>query len=155
MKSGNEFVSSWFELNLNLNNVLTAVTCRKHGLDKTDRIVGDTETSRLLRTSSARDFGLGAEIEYLPEALRIAEEPNLFQREKRLDQLKWKWLDEATFFKTFTIEAVLSYLLEVELISRWSALDKTLGERVFRDMIGGMKVSSKSALSEFKGINKR
>ena len=34
MKCGNKFVADWFELNLNINNVLTAITCRKYGFDK-------------------------------------------------------------------------------------------------------------------------
>ena len=34
MKNANKFVSDWFCLNLNINNMLTAITCRKHGFDK-------------------------------------------------------------------------------------------------------------------------
>jgi hypothetical protein len=39
MKNSNKFVVAWFELNLNINNMLTAITCRKHGLDKAEYIV--------------------------------------------------------------------------------------------------------------------
>ena len=46
MKCGNKFVADWFELNLNINNVLTAITCRKYGFDKANYIVGHNEIAR-------------------------------------------------------------------------------------------------------------
>ncbi len=48
MKCGNKFVADWFELNLNINNVLTAITCRKYGFDKTNYIVGHNEIAGIL-----------------------------------------------------------------------------------------------------------
>ena len=73
MKAPNPFVAGWFELNLNINNVLTAITCRKYGFDKSLYIVGHNEIAEQIRTSNARDFGLSDAVEYLPELQRIAE----------------------------------------------------------------------------------
>jgi hypothetical protein len=39
MVCGNTFFSSWFEMNLNIGNVMTAVNVRKHSLDKEDYII--------------------------------------------------------------------------------------------------------------------
>ncbi len=153
MKCSNSFVSDWFELNLNINNVLTAITCRKHQLDKAEYIVGDNEVAESIRTSNARDFGLGDSVEYLPELQRIAEEQDLLLREKKIDVLKWKWLDEHTFFKTFDIESVFAYLLKLEMIERWVTLDKATGEQTFRQLVGSMKKGSINALEEFKKNN--
>ena len=47
MKCGNKFVADWFELNLNINNVLTAITCRKYGFDKANYIVGHNEIAEI------------------------------------------------------------------------------------------------------------
>lgn len=155
MKSRNAFVAAWFELNLNINNVLTAITARKYGLDKARYIVGGNEVAESLRTSNARDFGLGDSVDYLPELQRIAEETDLIAREKKLDLLRWKWLDEQTFFKPFDIESVFAYLLKLEMIQRWTALDKTAGEQTFRQIVGAMKKGSESALEEFKRNNNK
>ena len=155
MKCGNRFVADWFELNLNINNVLTAITCRKYDLDKAGYIVGDNDVAETLRSSNARDFGLGDSVDYLPELQRIAEEPDLYMREKKVDLLKWKWLDENTFFKTFDIESVFAYLLKVEMIERWVTLDKLTGEKTFRELVGAMKKGSDSALDEFKRNNNK
>lgn len=155
MKCGNKFVADWFELNLNINNVLTAITCRKYGFDKAEYIVGHNEVADNIRVSSARDFGLGDSVEYLPELQRIAEETDLIVREKKIDLLKWKWLDDNTFFKTFDIESVFAYLLKLEMIERWVALDKATGEKTFRELVGAMKTGSENALEEFKRNNKK
>lgn len=155
MKCGNAFVSAWFELNLNMNNMLTAFTCRKYGFDKATYIVGDNDVAESIRTSNARDFGLGDSVDYLPELQRIAEESDLIAREKKLDLLKWKWLDDNTFFKTFDIESVFAYLLKLEMIERWVTLDKATGEKTFRELVGAMKKGSESALEEFKRNNNK
>lgn len=135
MKNANKFVSDWFCLNLNINNMLTAITCRKHGFDKAGYIVGDNEVAQALRTSNARDFGLGDTVDYLPDLWRIAEETDLMVREKKVDLLKWEWLEEHTFFKPFDIESVFAYLLKLEMIERWVMLDKATGEKTFREII--------------------
>ena len=155
MKTPNSFVRDWFELNLNINNMLTAITCRKHGLDKSIYIVGENEVAQALRTSNARDFGLTGEVDYLPELGRIAEETDLMVREKKVDLLKWKWLEEHTFFKPFDIESVFAYLLKLEMIERWVTLDKVTGEKTFREIVGAMKKGSENALDEFKRNSKK
>lgn len=155
MKCGNQFVADWFELNLNINNMLTAITCRKHGLDKSQYIVGDNEVAEALRTSNARDFGLSNDVEYLPALQHIAEESDLMLREKKIDTLKWNWLEEQTFFKTFDIESVFAYLLKLEMIERWVSLDKETGEKTFREIVGAMKKGSENALEEFKRNNEK
>ena len=153
MKAPNPFVAGWFELNLNINNVLTAITCRKYGFDKSLYIVGHNEIAEQIRTSNARDFGLSDAVEYLPELQRIAEETDLYARERKIDLLKWKWLEEQTFFKTFDLERVFAYLLQLEMIERWVTLDKARGEQTFRELIGAMKKGSDHALEEFKRNN--
>lgn len=155
MKCGNEFVAGWFELNLNINNILVAITARKYGLNKADYIVGDNDVAHTLRTSNARDFGLGDGIEYLPALLHMAEEADLFTREKKLDQLKLAWLEEQVFLIPFDIESVYAYMLQLEMIERWVSLDKVKGEKAFRELIGGMKKGSVNALDEFKRNNKK
>lgn len=153
MKAPNPFVAGWFELNLNINNVLTAITCRKYGFDKSLYIVGHNEIAEQIRTSNARDFGLSDAVEYLPELQRIAEETDLYARERKIDLLKWKWLEEQTFFKTFDLERVFAYLLQLEMIERWVNLDKAKGEQTFRELVGAMKKGSDHALEEFKRNN--
>jgi hypothetical protein len=155
MKSDNEFVRGWFELNLNIRNILIALTCRKHKLDKAVYLVGHNETANKIRTSGARDFGLEDSLEDFAAVLRIAGENDLLLRERKTDLLKWEWLEEVTVYKTFDVENVLVYLLKLEMMERWTALGKDTGERSFRELVGAMKKGGENVLEEFKRNNKK
>ena len=139
MKCGNGFVSSWFEFNLNVKNILSAINARKFKIEVPPVIVGDTPVCEALRMSNARDFGLAGELDYLDDVLKIGETHNLIEREKKVDQLKWKWMEDKTFFEYFSIERLYVFLLQVELVERWLSLDKDKGNRMFRDIIASFK----------------
>ena len=139
MKCDNQLIASWFEFNLNLNNILSAYTSRKYQMAV--ETVGDNEVAESLKTSSQRDFGLTGTIDDLDTFQRIADEPDLFEREKRIDLLKWQWLDEQTFFKYFSIDRVFAYLIKLEIIERWVSLDPVEGEKIFRELIDNLKDS--------------
>ena len=139
MQCDNDFVSSWFEFNLNTNNVLVALAARKHKLPIASFIVGDTEICQALKTSNARDFGLTTELDYFDQLLKISETDDLVDREKRLDQLRWKWMEDKTFFDYFSIERLYVFLLQLEIIERWISLDKEKGNQMFREIIDSLK----------------
>ena len=86
--------------------------------------MGDTEVSEQLRTSNARDFGLGEQLAYMEELQRIAEMDELVDREKKTDLLAWKWLEDESFFNYFTVECLFVFLLQLEMIERWISLEE-------------------------------
>lgn len=139
MKCRNKFVSSWFEFNLTMNNILVALTARKFKMDIAPLIVGDTEVCEALRISGARDFGLTGEVDFLEQLVKISETEELVEREKRIDQLRWNWMEDATFFNYFTVERLFVFLLQLEMIERWISLDKEKGNQLFRSIIATLK----------------
>ena len=139
MQCKNDFVSSWFEFNLNVNNVLVALAARKYRMPIASLIVGDTDICQALKTSNARDFGLTTELDYFDQLLKISETDDLVDREKRLDQLRWKWMEDKTFFDYFSIERLYVFLLQLEIIERWISLDKEKGNQMFREIIDSLK----------------
>lgn len=139
MKCGNKFVASWFEFNLNINNILSALIARKFNWNIPSYIVGHTAVSEALRTSNARDFGLAAEVDVFDLLLRVSELEDIAEREKRIDIMKWKWMEDASFFNYFTIERIFVFLLKLEMVERWMALDKEKGNVLFRKMIETLK----------------
>ena len=139
MKCRNKFVSSWFAFNLTMNNVLVALTARKFKMDIAPLIVGDMEVCEALRTSGARDFGLTGEGDVLDQLVKISETEELVEREKKIDQLRWNWMEEATFFNYFTVERLFVFLLQLEMIERWISLDKEKGNQLFRSIIATLK----------------
>lgn len=139
MKCGNKFIASWFEFNLTINNILVAFTSRKYKLDVSQSIVGHTDVCEALRTSGARDFGLAGEVDFFEQLLKISEITELVEREKKLDQLRWNWMEETIFFDYFTIERLFAFLLKLEMIERWILLDSERGNQLFRSIIDSLK----------------
>lgn len=138
-KCSNQFIASWFNFNSVVNNILVALISRKYKWDISNSIVGDTEICEALRTSNARDFGISAEVDFLDNLIKISEISELVEREKKLDMMRWSWMDESTFFNYFTIERIFVFLIQLEMIERWLSLDKEKGNILFRNIIDGLK----------------
>ena len=139
MECKNKFVSSWFAFNLTVNNILVALAARKYKMELSSVIVGDTEVCEALRTSNARDFGLTGEVDCMEQLMKISEISELVEREKKIDQLRWNWMEEATFFDYFTIERLFVFLLQLNMVERWMVLDKEKGNLLFRNIIATLK----------------
>ncbi|NDW12648.1 DUF2764 domain-containing protein [Bacteroides sp. 214] len=139
MQSNNDFVAAWFEFNLNTNNVLAALMARKYKLDVAPNVVGQTEICDAIRTSTTRDFGLSGELIYFDDLVRIGETVEMVEKEKKIDALKWNWLEDESFFNYFTIEKLFVFLLKLEMVERWISLDKETGNQLFRKLIGSLK----------------
>lgn len=139
MQSKNKFVREWYELNLTINNILTAAICRKHGFDVQKAVVGENELAEQLRTSKRKDFGLGdLNTDYL-DILKLAEIEDLYEREKRIDAIKWEWLEGPHRLDPCMREDVYAYYLRAKLLYRWNLLNVEEGERVFKALIADMK----------------
>ena len=139
LKCKNRFMVDWFNFNLTINNILIALTARKYKLDISSRIVGDTAICDALRTSNARDFGLSRSLDYWEQLVKASETDDLVEREKKIDQLRWNWLDEHSVFEYFTIERIIVFFQQLSMIERWIPLDKEKGSRMFRSIIAALK----------------
>ena len=140
LKSRNKFVRDWFAFNLDMNNVLVAAICRKHGFDVKKKVVGENEVAETLRRhTTQKDFGLNEVAGDFQGILALSQIDDLMAREKAMDALRFEWLQERTQFDFFSIEQVLAYYLQAEMLHRWSLLTIEEGERVFRELVADMK----------------
>ena len=139
IKCDNKFISTWFELNLDVNNILAAMAARKYKMEVAKVVVGNNFVADALRTSNARDFGLADDLEYFEQLVRVNDTIDLVEREKKIDLLKWNWMEENTFFNYFTIEKIFVFLMKLEMIERWVSLDKNKGNEMFRQLIDQLK----------------
>ena len=136
--SKNTFIRRWAELNLNINNVMIALTCRRNETAFTSYIVGDNEVAENLRNSNARDFGLTDIFEHFDQLRRIDEETDLMEKERKIERLRWKWIDETNFFNYFTIEQIIGYLFKLQMLERWIVMSEESGKQIFEDIIKKM-----------------
>ena len=139
LNADNEFVRDWFRFNMDLNNIQTAFTARKHSLSIPGLIVGEGDVAEALRSSGAKDWGLSQSVDYFDRIARIQEESDLAVRERETDLIKWNWLEEHTFFNYFTVEKLFAFLVRLDIAGRWLKLDKEKGQELFRSLIGSLK----------------
>ena len=140
LKAKNRFIRDWFGFNQDMNNVLVAQICRKHGFDVKTQIVGDGEVAEQLRShSSQKDFGLTEMPGDYQAILALAQFEDLMQRAKAMDAIRFEWLQDRTEFDFFSSEMVFAYYLEALMLHRWSILTVEQGEKIFRDLVADMK----------------
>lgn len=136
----NEFLQKWFSFDRMLRNILAATNARKLEKDVASVLVGNDSINQQLSQSLAADFGLRGELVLMDKLVPILEIDNLFEREKKIDLLRWDYIDELNTFNYFNVDKVLGYLLKAEMIDRWIKIDPTVGDallkRYFNDLKG-------------------
>lgn len=135
----NEFLQEYFLFDLHLQNTLTAFYGKKHNIDVSNQLVGDDYIIQQLRKSQSKDYGLSAEFPEIEGILQIADIENVVEREKKIDLLRWDYINNKTFFHYFSIEKVLGYLIQLMIVARWLKLDKNTGREMFKMMVETMK----------------
>jgi len=138
-KARNRFLKEWCELNLNIRNVLTALSARREGIVYDYLIVGDNDVAKLLRTAQNPTHEIIELIDYYESIREIDELPDLMEKEQRIDTFLWEWIEDRTFFHYFDIEKIMGYLFKLQIIERWKMLDEKKGGEIFRSMVKALR----------------
>ena len=143
----NKFLKQWFKFDRDIKNILTAVNCQKYDYGTEQQLIWVKHENKvyetLVKNSSKVDL-LADEVPFANKILQIAEsEMDISEKEKALDNIKWEFLDEHTFFNYFTIEKILSYIIKLEIVERWIKLDNDTGKAFFAKLINDVKSSYK------------
>lgn len=120
-QQGKGLVKGWASLSLDIANTLTALICEQQGWPVEQYTYGYDKTE--------------VEGELLTRLREIASDVDPVQKEQRIDALKWLWIEEATFFNPFDVNALYAYLLKAEMLERWSRLDPLQGKVRFQQII--------------------
>ncbi len=135
------FIRDWFRFDATLRNIVIALNCRKHNLTATGQIIGNSEASEKLRKSGAADFGLGSELPWLEALTRVTELSDITEKEKGYDALRWKWIEDRTFFDYFTVPRVMGYFIKLQIVYRWIHLSQAVGEKRFGQVLHDLESS--------------
>ncbi len=138
-----KMVRAWYQLNLDVTNILTAMLARKNGWNVSDFIQGENEVTEMILTHNTKDFDLMHEYDYVAELMKIVDCEDPVEKEKKIDAFKWLWLDECTFFEPFSIDAVFAYLCKLDMLARWECLDVEQGQKAFRQIIENLRGAAK------------
>lgn len=138
-RSSSGFLREWAAFDKALRNVSAAITARRLDRPVAEVLVGDDEIVAGLTKSSAVDFGLKGELPWIDSLLAaLAEDVNMIDKEHRIDQIRWEHTEEMTAFDYFNIDVVLAYLIRVNLVHRWCALDVERGREMYRKLVSGL-----------------
>lgn len=140
----NAFVKQWFSFELNLKNVLTAVNCKDFNYSTENQLIKtkDPTIYDLLRNNRFKPELFEEELSCAEFIFKIAEsDKSMIEKEKMMDNLKWEWLDEHTFFHYFTIEKIIGFLIKLQIIERWIKLDAETGKQLLNKLLNELKTS--------------
>lgn len=139
----NQMICQWYQLNLDVTNILTAMLARKQGWNVADYIKGEGEVQEMIKENKTHDFDLTHEFDYVKDLMKIVDEKDPVKKEKMIDAFKWVWLDERTFFNPFSIESIFAYHCKLEMQYRWAKLDVETGKETFRQIIENLRSEAK------------
>lgn len=135
-RSSSRFLREWSAFDRTLRNVVAAVTARAVGRPVEEVLVGGGDAVEQLQRSSAADFGLRGELGYLDAVFAaVGDEQNLVEKERKIDLIRWSEAVDLAAFDYFDINAVLSYLVRVNIVARWSRLDPARGREMFARLL--------------------
>lgn len=138
-RRGGRFLAAWLEFDRTLRNVAAAVTARVAGRAVEEAIVGEGDTEQQLRRSSAADFGLRGELPWVDAVIAaVNDEANLVEKEHKIDLIRWNEAVELATFNYFDIDAILSYLVRINIVARWTRLDAARGRELFARLMADL-----------------
>jgi len=106
------FVEQWTARETQLRNA----TARQRAAKRQE------DAGAYLRSHTGFDVGLEDKVE---EAFN---QPTPLERERVLDQLRWRILDELAGTDPFGSSAVLAYGIKLRIVERWAAMDVEIGQ---------------------------
>ena len=135
------FLRAWSAFDCTLRNVSAAAVARAIDRPVEEVVIGEGYIVKQLRRSSAADFGLRGEVSYLDAVIAaVNDEENLVEKEHKIDLIRWEQALELTSFDYFNINAILSYLVRINIVARWAVLDAKRGrdmlERIMAELDG-------------------
>lgn len=138
-RSSSRLLRQWSEAERTLRNVVAALSARERGVAIESVVVGAGDTVDALRCSSAADFGLRGELQWIDTLITtLSDERNIIEKERKIDLIRWSIVDGLSEQDYFNINAVLAYLIKVNIVARWAQLDRKVGAEMFERLLADL-----------------
>ena len=134
--SKSRLLREWSKMDRTIRNIVAATVARQQGVAVEQVVVGEDSVVESLSRSSAADFGLRAELPFVEQLVAaVADERNMVEKERKIDNVRWAELSELTTFDYFDLNAVIAYLVKANMVARWVALDAKVGREMFDRLV--------------------
>lgn len=140
-RAKSHFLREWATFDRTLRNISAVAVARAISRPASSVTVGKGDIVDQLQRSSAADFGLRGELPYIDAVIAaINDEQNLVEKEHKIDLIRWDQAVELAVTDYFDINAILSYLVRVNIVARWALLDPKRGramlDRIMTELDG-------------------
>lgn len=119
--SKSPFLKKWCETDRTIRAIITRRRAHELNIDPESMMIGELENEK--------------EFEYYTELMAVLDTKDFVERETKMDALRWQIAEELAEHNYFDMSAILSYLVKVNILCRWSSLDKAAGEKRFRAIV--------------------
>jgi hypothetical protein len=140
------FTRSWFGFERDLENVLTALECRKHNepIERREtiradqkpgqRLAGDYDVTHNILYNKALDYSLGGILPWMIRAMDFNSD-NPLEYEQDIMYLKLEILSDYYDENAFSLDVILAWFIRLQLFIRWSNLNEEKGKLFYRDFL--------------------
>jgi len=131
LESENRFIREYFLFDLNVRNAKVRTINKALNRPMDLDVISITD----------EDY----EFEELSQLESILEGKDILVKEKALDQLMWRKIDELTTFNYFDLDAILGFITKLHITDRWFKLDENTGRELFRKLVEEIRGTFKGA----------
>ena len=125
------FLRKFVKFDYDLKNFSTALSVRKFNVDRAPNILKLHELSDNLLNNNSPDFGLSYNYDWLHSYLEMFEKINLYDRELKLLEMRFKFMDEELTYDYFSFNQIIAFYLKLFLLYRKVAFDEIKGRDIF------------------------
>jgi len=160
LKIEDSFLQQWSGFEIHLNNIRTAIQCRKYniplerreqkraGQESGQTILGTDDLVDQLQLSHSADFGLTGVYDWM-EFLIETEKKDLLTAEIEIEIFRWNKLDELVDGKYFSRDNLLVYIIKYYSLVRWNSLTQEKGSRALGVILD--KITTNYSIKELSG----
>lgn len=122
LSHGNRFIREFFGFDLELRNAKVRYINKALGRDADQDVL----------TLPGRE---DVEFDEAAAADAVLSGNDILARERGLDDLVWKKIEEITVMDVFSLDLILGFIAKLRIITRWLKLDPGTGKAMFRKLV--------------------
>lgn len=133
--SKSKFISKYFDFDLNMRNAKVAWLNKMLERDPQQDLLSFPADEDAIPGYEPEEEGF----EELDEVNAVLNGKDLLARERGLDDISWRKVDELVLYDLFNLDVILAFIVKLKIIDRWDKLDPATGRELFRKLVGEIR----------------
>ncbi len=136
--SSNEFLSKYFQFELDFRNVISAVRSRGKETDIIKYTAGTGDEivlSKVRNNKSLPDFGLSGEAKWVEKVISAFDKDDPLNLEETIDKIRFEQIDDMILSMGFESDVLFAYMIKLQILERWASFDQDKGKKYIRNIV--------------------